>query len=116
IALKSDQCAIGFSDLSLFFVAQFPLTKSCLHKFTIPDTAHEEIFGQGIYRLRANSIQSNAELKYVIIVLRPGIYLGYAIDDFSQWNSSAEVANSDCLVLDLYLDFFAMAHDEFVYG
>src|SRR5215469_9592871 len=95
VRFKTDQRAIRFRCLALLFAFQFPLLEKRLHELSFAVAFDQKFLRERIYRLRADAVQSHAELKDVIIVLCPGIDLRNAIHHLPQWDSASKISNRD---------------------
>ncbi len=69
---------------------------------------------QGVDRLGTYSVQSDAELEHVVVVLGACVDLGHAVDDLSQRDSSSVVTDADLFVLEPDGDPVAGSHDELI--
>ena len=70
--------------------------------------------GKSVDSLCTHPVETYAELEHVIIVFGSGIDLGYAVNDLSERDSSAVVADADLLVLEPDDDAVAGSHYEFI--
>src|SRR5688500_10531504 len=94
VRFKANECPIHFSGcFTLFFRFEFSLRKSGLHKLAGAIASDEKSFGKSVDRLGSDTIQTNAELKNIVVVLRPSINLGDAFHHFTKRNAATEVAH-----------------------
>ena len=74
----------------------------------------EEV-GQRVHRLDADAVEADGFLERLAVVLRAGVDLGGAVEEFPERNAAAEVADLDAAFLvDLHADLLAVAHDVLV--
>ena len=72
--------------------------------------------GEGIDGFEPDSIESDAELENIIVVLGAGIDLGDAFRHFAEGDAATEIADDDVTIFDIDVDFAAVPHDMLIDG
>ena len=73
-----------------------------------------EVFRKGVDSLRAYTVQTDAELEHLIVVLGTGIDDRDAFDDFPEGDTAAKVTHADTVALDVDRDLVSIPHYELI--
>src|SRR5436190_3469425 len=76
--------------------------------------ADEEFVRERVDGFGADAVQADAELEDLVVIFGAGVYFRDTIDHFAERDAAAEIAHRHAVVLDVNLDFLAVAHDVFV--
>ncbi len=117
VGQKLDQGAVLFRGFALILPLQHAFGKHGPGKTALPEGGNRELFGQGIDRLGAHSVEAHGKLKDIGIVFRPGIDHRNAFHQLAQGDAAAEIAHLDpalFAVVDGDNDLLARSHDKFI--
>ena len=114
IGFEENFCAVGFGLLSFLLRLELSSFEVSAEKLAIPVTRNRKTGGERVDCLGADTVQSDAELKDVVIVFRSGVDPRNAVDHFAERNAAAVIADADESAIDCHIDLATVAHDEFV--
>ena len=83
---KFNQCTVFFFSGPFVFFYQHTSLELGGGKVSVPKRRYPEIFGQRVYRLGTNTVESDRKLKYIGIVLCSGINDRYTLNELSKRN------------------------------
>src|SRR5581483_11226050 len=116
VRLELNESAIRFLRLPAFVALEFAGFEGCFDKLAFPMTPHEECLGERIHRLGANTVQPDAELEYIVVILGARVDLGHAINHLPQRNPAPKIPHRHQRAFDVDMDLLAVAHDVFIDG
>ena len=114
IGFEENFCAVGFALFSFLLRLEFSSFEVCAEKLAIPMTRNRKAGREGVDCLGADTIQSDAELKDLVIVFRSGVDPRNAVDHFAERDAAAVISDADESAIDCHIDLATVPHDEFV--
>ena len=116
IGFEENFGAVGFGLLALLLRLEFTSFEVCAEKLTVAITGNRKTGREGVNCLRADAVQSDAELEDVVIVFRACIDPRNAVDHLAERDAASVVSDADEIAVDCNIDLAAIPHDELVDG